>query len=822
MKSGSPQFRFGLLSSNSGGGGGGGGARHPTLFASRSFVLLFAAIGLMWLYCFTMSSWGASSDRQDSEILRQQLLDLSKKYVKSLASETGEVVDGPYSGRLTGYDLKKTLAVMLHDMMRRLDRIENRLFSGAGGVNCSGSDSRLHEAKLRDAAMSRQTQPPPPPPIQVQQPASSSLSGAAPAPAASDEVDASMLLSGYQENCEIALESKFEYPDCEAKVEWMMKHWRDDPCYARHGVDGSECSMKIFLSEVEEFCPILPFRQHLLRQNESVAWVNRRQQLDNGAVARESARLSLLEQLAGAPGLRERVNQRWQSLASAAVDGGWPDRWPRRRVLAHVGYLSQPQHWPPAEAAQWADLLAGVGLLGHRLTVSIDGVGLRRQLLKLNYAKTECQGKRDSVITHLVTDLVGILQVRSVLGKSFARFACLYRILAPFGVEPKFNDQSFSSSNELNTPVSGLDLSPMQYLSWLPFTLENFYLGLALPPPALPNMTNLPSRVELFIFGFGNSVWKDAAFYLAELRKHFRRIHTAVSPEQHPDVPAYVVNHGLLNYTQYRGLLLSMVSNGGGIFVGLGFPYEHPAPLEAASLGLPFLNLRFKPPLDRTNSDYLREIPVSRKLRSQDPYLESLGEPASFLVDLEAKQLIPATLARAAAAAAAASANVSSSVPKDFTPAAYLARVRALFSAPSLCRVAPLDDLSTSSWAAVRNSTDVATAAAAAAAAAAASAYSGGADVLFYLGVEGRSCSETCLSASKRSVCAPDQMRVINRRLELQERGIRCKRIRYDNSLVFPAISKPGHCHFLSHERLFSCDERLNGYSRLCPCRRLA
>uniref|UniRef100_A0A1I8HYR8 alpha-1,6-mannosyl-glycoprotein 6-beta-N-acetylglucosaminyltransferase n=1 Tax=Macrostomum lignano TaxID=282301 RepID=A0A1I8HYR8_9PLAT len=496
---------------------------------------------------------------------------------------------------------------------------------------------------------------------------------------------------------------------------------------------------------------------HLLRQNESVAWVNRRQQLDNGAVARESARLSLLEQLAGAPGLRERVNQRWQSLASAAVEGGWPDRWPRRRVLAHVGYLSQPQHWPPAEAAQWADLLAGVGLLGHRLTVSIDGVGLRRQLLKLNYAKTECQGKRDSVITHLVTDLVGILQVRSVLGKSFARFACLYRILAPFGVEPKFNDQSFSSSNELNTPVSGLDLSPMQYLSWLPFTLENFYLGLALPPPALPNMTNLPSRVELFIFGFGNSVWKDAAFYLAELRKHFRRIHTAVSPEQHPDVPAYVVNHGLLNYTQYRGLLMSMVSNGGGIFVGLGFPYEHPAPLEAASLGLPFLNLRFKPPLDRTNSDYLREIPVSRKLRSQDPYLESLGEPASFLVDLEAKHLIPATLARGSRGSRRRLRQRELQRAKRF----HAGRLSGPSSSPLLgavsCRVAPLDDLSTSSWAAVRNSTDVATAAAAAAAAA--SAYSGGADVLFYLGIEGRSCSETCLSASKRSVCAPDQMR---------------------------------------------------------------
>ncbi len=35
-----------------------------------------------------------------------------------------------------------------------------------------------------------------------------------------------------------------------AVLQWMSVHWRSDPCYAAYGVDGSECSFRIYLSEV--------------------------------------------------------------------------------------------------------------------------------------------------------------------------------------------------------------------------------------------------------------------------------------------------------------------------------------------------------------------------------------------------------------------------------------------------------------------------------------------------------------------------------------------------------------------------------------------
>lgn len=43
-------------------------------------------------------------------------------------------------------------------------------------------------------------------------------------------------------------------------VQWMRARWTSDPCYAFYGVDGSDCSFLVYLSEVEWFCPPLAWR----------------------------------------------------------------------------------------------------------------------------------------------------------------------------------------------------------------------------------------------------------------------------------------------------------------------------------------------------------------------------------------------------------------------------------------------------------------------------------------------------------------------------------------------------------------------------------
>ncbi|KAL2087204.1 hypothetical protein ACEWY4_018263 [Coilia grayii] len=60
--------------------------------------------------------------------------------------------------------------------------------------------------------------------------------------------------------CEVPRDPR--YPDCSSKVEWMRSRWTSDPCYAFYGVDGSDCSFLVYLSEVEWFCPPLSWRNH--------------------------------------------------------------------------------------------------------------------------------------------------------------------------------------------------------------------------------------------------------------------------------------------------------------------------------------------------------------------------------------------------------------------------------------------------------------------------------------------------------------------------------------------------------------------------------
>merc|ERR1719427_1229481 len=45
------------------------------------------------------------------------------------------------------------------------------------------------------------------------------------------------------------------YPHCKGKLGWMSRHWKSNPHYKNHGVDGSVCSFREYLSEVENFCP---------------------------------------------------------------------------------------------------------------------------------------------------------------------------------------------------------------------------------------------------------------------------------------------------------------------------------------------------------------------------------------------------------------------------------------------------------------------------------------------------------------------------------------------------------------------------------------
>ncbi|KAB0365798.1 hypothetical protein FD754_009954 [Muntiacus muntjak] len=65
------------------------------------FLVTFGFIWGMMLLHFTIQQ---RTQPESSSMLREQILDLSKRYIKALAEENRNVVDGPYAGVMTAYD----------------------------------------------------------------------------------------------------------------------------------------------------------------------------------------------------------------------------------------------------------------------------------------------------------------------------------------------------------------------------------------------------------------------------------------------------------------------------------------------------------------------------------------------------------------------------------------------------------------------------------------------------------------------------------------------------------------------------------------------
>uniref|UniRef100_A0ACB8FUW6 Uncharacterized protein n=2 Tax=Sphaerodactylus townsendi TaxID=933632 RepID=A0ACB8FUW6_9SAUR len=66
--------------------------------------------------------------QQSSAELREQILDLSKRYVRVLAEENKNIINGGNGAAMAGYaDLKRTIAVLLDDILQRLVKLENKV-----------------------------------------------------------------------------------------------------------------------------------------------------------------------------------------------------------------------------------------------------------------------------------------------------------------------------------------------------------------------------------------------------------------------------------------------------------------------------------------------------------------------------------------------------------------------------------------------------------------------------------------------------------------------------------------------------------------------
>ncbi|KAM9416072.1 coiled-coil domain-containing protein 126-like [Salvelinus alpinus] len=94
---------------------------------SQKLSVLLIIMGLAWGFMFLLYT-GQQPHHQSSGELHQQILELSRRYVKVLTEENQNAPGGPEGTSMAGYaDLKRTIAVLLDDILTRLVKLEGKI-----------------------------------------------------------------------------------------------------------------------------------------------------------------------------------------------------------------------------------------------------------------------------------------------------------------------------------------------------------------------------------------------------------------------------------------------------------------------------------------------------------------------------------------------------------------------------------------------------------------------------------------------------------------------------------------------------------------------
>ncbi|KAJ4923982.1 hypothetical protein JOQ06_000224, partial [Pogonophryne albipinna] len=322
------------------------------------------------------------------------------------------------------------------------------------------------------------------------------------------------------------------FPHCEGKVTWMKDMWRSDSCYGNYGVDGSSCSYFIYLSEVENWCPRLPWRTKTLNEE-----IDRRgqaevrtsfEELYRVMSAREEFRwmmlrikrmadpwVSAIRSLASkqnlVPRRRKKVGietpEKSRGVCSQSgekgghdLQGGVCNLEKYAFVLVHLGLLTKESGFkiaenafsggPLGELVQWSDLITTLYLLGHDVRISASLAELKEIMRKVMGNKSSCPTQGDKVVELIYIDIVGLTQFKKTLGPSWVHYQCMLRVLDSFGTEPEFNHAHYAQAKGHKTPWGKWNLNPQQFntmfrpkRSLMFKVLESFLLTRTYPNP---------------------------------------------------------------------------------------------------------------------------------------------------------------------------------------------------------------------------------------------------------------------------------------------------------------------------------------------------
>ncbi|VDL65359.1 unnamed protein product [Nippostrongylus brasiliensis] len=392
------------------------------------------------------------------------------------------------------------------------------------------------------------------------------------------------------------------FPDCLKRIQWMRAGWTTHRCYADYGVDGSFCSIRRYLSEVEKHCPRVAEETNVEPTVDNYAELLFSHQFPFQERTDLSLLLSILQGKAeDFDYIKNRLSYHWSRWVEAfhIAKSKYPNSMSHRRkmnILIHLGLLSEPSvgigakarsGGPLGELLQWSDLIASLFLLGHNLFISTDKATLMSQIDE--FATNEPCPTSGKYIDLIITDIIGLRSFKR--RKDFLlRNKCRIRLVDSFGTHVEYNYKSYFNAHQKDlkglvssvqsrkpvagggNPWGGHGLQLLQHWTFFPHTPDNDFLGFAVHQSNVKPLFERKSRSRpaCLIYGKEKYMWEKSEAVVAVL-KNLMEVHATVADVNATDHPLFsgIINHGFLNVTQIEALLKSV-----DIFVGLGFPYE--------------------------------------------------------------------------------------------------------------------------------------------------------------------------------------------------------------------------------------------------------
>ncbi|OBS72070.1 hypothetical protein A6R68_13353, partial [Neotoma lepida] len=356
------------------------------------FLVTFGFIWGMMLLHFTIQQ---RTQPESSSMLREQILDLSKRYIKALAEENRNVVDGPYAGVMTAYDFSIMMMMVMMVIMMVLVVMVMIMIDGDGDGDDDGDDvddddggdgddndddgddddgdddgdggdvddgdggdgdvseisyRRREKTSSEGRCCNKLGRPLATRIGKLESKVDNLVNGtganstnsttAVPSLVSLEKINVADIINGVQEKC--VLPPMDGYPHCEGKIKWMKDMWRSDPCYADYGVDGTPCSFFIYLSEYND---------------SSILWTLKRSvtQLEPAEIRTD---FNILYGM-----MKKHEEFRWMRLRIRRMADAWIqaikslaekqnlEKRKRKKILVHLGLLTKESGFKIAETA---------------------------------------------------------------------------------------------------------------------------------------------------------------------------------------------------------------------------------------------------------------------------------------------------------------------------------------------------------------------------------------------------------------------------------------------------------------------------------------